>query len=59
MGVLYTFKIKIESQNIEHGCIKGQLLYPNHNPDGKLEQMSLYYIVNLNQDINVYLAQRP
>ena len=29
MDVLCTFKIKIESQNSDHGCIKDQQPYPN------------------------------
>ena len=30
-----TFKIKIGSQNLEHGCIKDQWQYPNQDPDVK------------------------
>ena len=37
MGVLCTFKIKIESQNSDHGCIKDQWPYPNQEQDAKLE----------------------
>ena len=37
MSVLYTFKIKLESQNFEHRCIKDQLPYPNQNQDDKPE----------------------
>ena len=33
MDVLCTFKIKIESQNIEHGCIKDQWPYINQIQD--------------------------
>ena len=29
MDVLCTFKIKIESQNLDHGFIKDELPYPN------------------------------
>ena len=29
MDVLYTFKIKIENQYLDHGCVKDQWLYPN------------------------------
>ena len=32
MDVLCTFKIKIESQNLDHGCVKDQLPYPNQDP---------------------------
>ena len=33
MDVLCTFKIKIESKTLEHGCIKDQQLYPNTDQD--------------------------
>ena len=35
MDVLFTFKIKIESQNSEYGCIKDQWPYPNQGQDTK------------------------
>ena len=35
MDVLWTLKIKIKSQNLEHGCIKDQWLYPNQDQDAK------------------------
>ena len=35
MGVLCTLKIKIESQNSEHGYIKDQRSYPNQDQDSK------------------------
>ena len=35
MDVLWTFKIEIQSQNLDHGCIKDQWLYPNHEQDAK------------------------
>ena len=35
MDVLCTFKIKIESQNLDHGYIKDQWLYPNKDQDAK------------------------
>ena len=35
MDVLCTFKIKIESQNLDHGCIKDQWPYQNQNHDAK------------------------
>ena len=35
MDVFCTFKMKIESQNSEHGCMKDQLPYPNQNKDNK------------------------
>ena len=34
-NVLCTFKIKIESQNLDHGCIKDQWPYPNQDQDAK------------------------
>ena len=33
--VLCTFKIKIESQNSDRGCIKDRWTYPNQNQDAK------------------------
>ena len=35
MDVLCTFKSKIASQNLEHGCIKEQQSYPNQDRDCK------------------------
>ena len=35
MDVLCTFKIKIESQNLDHGYIKDQWSYPNQDQDAK------------------------
>ena len=35
MDVLCTFKIKIESQNLDHGYIKDQWPYPNQDQDAK------------------------
>ena len=35
IDVLCTFKIKIESQNLDHGCIKDQWPYPNQDQDAK------------------------
>ena len=37
MDVLCTFKIKIESQNSEYGCIQDQSPYMNQNQDVKLQ----------------------
>merc|ERR1711954_538919 len=37
MDVLCTLKIKIESQNLDHECIKDQLQYPNQDQDTKLQ----------------------
>ena len=35
MAVLCTFKIRIESRNLDHGCIKDQWLYQNQDQDAK------------------------
>ena len=35
MDILCTFKIKIESQNLQHDCTKDHLLYPNQDQDAK------------------------
>ena len=37
MDVLCIFKMKIESQNLDHGCIKDQWPYPNQDQDVKLQ----------------------
>ena len=37
MDVLCTFKIEIESQNSDHGCIKDQWPYPYQDQDAKLQ----------------------
>ena len=34
-GCFCTFKIKVESQNLDHGCIKDQWPYPNQDQDTK------------------------
>ena len=35
MDILCTFKIKIESQNLDHGCFKNQWPHPNQDEDAK------------------------
>ena len=35
MNILCTFKLKIESQTLDHGCIKDQWPYPNLDQDAK------------------------
>merc|ERR1711954_230642 len=35
MDLFYTLKIKIERQNLEHGCIKDQCPYSNQYQDAK------------------------
>ena len=37
INVLCTFKIKIKSQNLEHGYLKDQWPYPNQDQDAKLQ----------------------
>ena len=37
MDVLCTFNIKIESQNLEYGCIKNQWPYQKQDQDAKLQ----------------------
>merc|ERR1711954_315143 len=37
MEVLCTFKIKIESKNLEQWCIKDQCPYSNHYQDAKVQ----------------------
>ena len=43
IGVLCTFKLKIESQNSEHGCIKDQWPYPNQDQDAKTLVKNLHH----------------
>merc|ERR1712082_456432 len=35
MDNLFTYKIKMESQNSDHGCIKDHQPYPNQDQDAK------------------------
>ena len=37
MDVLCTFKIRIESPNLDHGCVKDQWFYPNEDKDAKTQ----------------------
>ena len=46
MEVLYTFKINLNSQNSDHGCIKEQWPYSNQDPNIKPESGSLDFIKN-------------
>ena len=43
IGVLCTFKLKIESRNSEHGCIKDQWPYPNQDQDAKTLVKNLHH----------------
>ena len=51
MDVLCTFKIKIESQNLNHGCIKDQWPYPNHDLDAKPQSGTSASSQSSNQDL--------
>ena len=50
MDVLCTFKIKIESWNLDHGCVKDQWPYPNQDQDANSSQESPASSKALNQD---------
>jgi len=50
MDVLCTFKIKGESQNLDHGCVKDQWPYPNQDQDANSSQESPASSKALNQD---------
>ena len=54
MYVPCTFKIKIESQNLDHGCIKDQGAYQNQDPDAKSQSGTSSILQNTkNQDLEV------
>ena len=46
MDDLCTFKIKIESQNSDHGCIKDKLPYPNQDKDAKPQSVASSILQN-------------
>ena len=52
MEVLCTSKIKLESQNLEHGVIKDQQLYLNQNPDTKPQSVTSSVLQDL-EDMDV------
>ena len=52
MDVLCTFKIKIESRNSNHGCIKDQWPCPNQNQDGKHHSGTSSILQSPNEDLN-------
>ena len=41
MDFLYTFKIKIESQNLDHSFIKDQWPYKNQDKDAKPQSQTI------------------
>ena len=49
MDVRCTFKIKLENQNLDHGCIKEQWPYPNQDQDAKPQSET-----NVLQTLNQY-----
>ena len=51
MDVLCTFKIKIESQNSDPGCIKDQWPYPNQDQDAKPQSGTSSVLQSPNQDL--------
>ena len=51
MDVLWTFKIKIDSQNSYHGCIKDKWLYPNQDQDAKPQLGISSFLQTPNQDL--------
>merc|ERR1711954_347709 len=51
MDVLCTFKIKIESQNLDHSCIKDQWPYPNQDQDAKPQSEPPASSKALNEDL--------
>ena len=48
---LCTFKIKIESKNLDHGCIKDQWPYANQDQDPK-PQLATSFLQSLSPDFN-------
>ena len=51
MDVLCTFKIKIESQNIENGCIKHQWKFLNQDKDPKPQSATSSILQSPNEDL--------
>merc|ERR1711954_38419 len=51
MDVLCTLKIKIESQNSDHGYIKGQRPYPNQDHDAKPQSGTSSILQNPNSGL--------
>ena len=50
MEFLYTFKIEIESQTLDHGYIKDQWPYPNQDQDAKPQSGTSNISKNCSQD---------
>ena len=51
MDVLCTFKIRIESQNLDHRCIKDQWPYPKQDQDAKPQAGASSILQCPNQDL--------
>ena len=51
IDVLCTFKIKIESQNLDHGCIKDQWPYPNQGQDAEAKSWASSVLQSPNEDL--------
>ena len=51
MDVLYIFKIKIESQNSEHGSAKDQWLYSNQDQYAKSQSGTFSVLQNLKLEL--------
>ena len=51
MDVLFTFKIKIESQNSDHGYIKDPWSYPNQDQDAKPPSGTSSVLQSPNEDL--------
>ena len=51
MGILCTFKIKIDSQNLEHRCFKDQLSFPNKDQNQNPSQEPLASSKAPNEDL--------
>ena len=51
IDVLCTFKIKVKSQNLDHGCIKEQWPYPNEDKDAKPKHEPPAFFRYPNQDL--------
>ena len=51
IDVLSTFKFKVESKNLDQGCIKDQLPYPNQDQDAKTQSGTSSILQTSNEDL--------